>query len=353
MSDMTVVRRRIYCCTFAAKGCRLLLRLWAFGIGSLALLITHSQQLSQNSVAIGNGNLFVSARYTSELLSCGADLYQYYSQCHHCTCRDGSNRTVQSEGYFKCRLFDAVGYDASCSHPSCGGGHTPPCRNSEFAWCHPHDVCKVVPPLGWLLWVEVYPESPNLNWTLMTQGWREITQQATGNQHIVLNGRKFKLYFHESPLIVSSDDIVTGVDIHHFGVWTPSLRCSGCPDEFTALLAFKAGRGWLSGTAVQRQFAIYLMPYHRAWQLYASEGNGCYNEALNRCNPQCCYWDFAEGWNWRPIPGAAEVWDLTIASLPAEADAAMDNRPVCEDLSLPPTNPRFGKYTYMGGLFVG
>ncbi len=52
------------------------------------------------------------------------------------------------------------------------------------------------------------------------------------------------------------------------------------------------------------------------------------------------------------MSGAGE-WNLTIASLPVDADSALDNRPICENLELPPTNPRFGNYTYMGGLFVG
>ena len=232
-----------------------------------------------------------------------------------------------------------------------------PCTSPHpgFALCP--GSCYLVPPLGWLLWVEVYPNEPQLNWELKTEGWNEITRQATGSDTIEWYGKFFKLYFHPAEATMSGN-IVVDMNMNHFGEWRPSLSCSPCDHPLTNLLVFRAGEGWMARTAIQKSFTIYLMPYHLAWELYRAD-HSC--TAINDswvgrliCPPQCCHWKFSEEWDWTPKQqwGARKL-SLSIAALPVEADAAIDNRPVCEDLSLPPTNPRFGNYTYMGGLFVG
>ncbi len=41
------------------------------------------------------------------------------------------------------------------------------------------------------------------------------------------------------------------------------------------------------------------------------------------------------------------------AGIPESADAAVDSRPVCPEPQAPPTFAKFGRYAYLGGLFVG
>lgn len=282
-------------------------------------------------------------------------LYDYYSQCRLCTCwhydEKGDQIEVWSVPAFHCELFTKVGFYAACDRPNCGTGGVGPCSvpNPDYAFCP--DECYLVPPLGWLLWVEVYPNEPQLNWELKTSGWNEITRQVTGSDTIEWYGKFFKLYFHPAEATMYGDRVVD-MNMNHFGEWRSSLPCAVC-EPFNNLLVFRAGEGWMAPTAVQKSFTLYLMPYHEAWMLRSDTSCEAYSDGTNlRCwPPRCCYWGFRDGWDWTPRFAAG--LQVRIATLPVEADAALDNRPVCEDLSLPLTNPRFGRYTYMGGLFVG
>jgi hypothetical protein len=330
---------------------------------------------------IGNGYLYVcvSGDGTARCNDQDVSLYHYFSQCHLCTCQNPNfgGDPVTSVPAFKCELFTKVGLYPTCDRPDCGtgggggggntgGGNTgshwlsgSPCTSPHpgFALCP--GSCYLVPPLGWLLWVEVYPNEPQLNWELKTEGWNEITRQATESDTIVWGGKHFKLYFLSAKEI-KVEDTVVDMNMNYFGEWSPRISCSPlpCTPPFTNLLVFRAKEGWMARTAIQKSFTIYLMPYHHAWELYHA-GHSC--TAINDpwvgrliCPPSCCYWGFSEEWDWTPQPQfGIQQLEVTIAALPVEADAAIDNRPICPDPSLPPTNPRFGTYTYMGGLFVG
>jgi len=155
---------------------------------------------------------------------------------------------------------------------------------------------------------------------------------------------------------------------------------------------------WEQRTKAERELIVYIDAYKYYWQLCPRRNHpsGDFTGCSTCCGNTDC-WVRREGWDGRPdfndeygLPhycgwfyfrecpdGQRRHWlcygrsDLyadirvrllfkgkvtslpIISDIPQSADAAVDNRPVCPNPELPPTYAKFGKYTYLGGLFVG
>jgi len=96
---------------------------------------------------------------------------------------------------------------------------------------------------------------------------------------------------------------------------------------------------WLGTTARRQDLRVYLAWYSSYWEVQ----NGCYQ--------------LKSSWSSRvPDTGVLASYSGRIGTIPissSSADAAIDNRPICFDPALGYEYPKFGSYTYLGGLFVG
>lgn len=212
------------------------------------------------------------------------------------------------------------------------------------------------------------------------KGWQPL--QPNESQTVSIAWRKFRVY-------------LLPYDPGQEQGWHPS-------DKFV-FVPYPNRSAWEEQQKQERELTIYIDEYAYYWQLCRNDTN-LSDRSGNQCQT-CCYqdpngrwycWVWRDGWDGTPDrtgqfgapylcgwfyfaecpPANRWVWNCEtprapfqngaqclfrgkVATVPLcsqvvqSADAALDNRPVCPDLEQPPTYAKFGKYTYLGGLFVG